>query len=155
MTNVTRKTALTDAQIRELRREHADLRAYALAHPEDYETPHATDKTVAEDYGLTVAAVAHLAMGLNRESAGGPIDRQRAAEWLQYRDDCRTSTETTARRVRAWRKDSRNRPAAPVTVVITHATGAVETLQVPGGSQVTITTQPVTETTDADDTADN
>lgn len=52
MTNVTRKTGLTDAQVRELRRRHADLRAYALAHPEDYETPHATDKAVAEDLSL-------------------------------------------------------------------------------------------------------
>lgn len=145
MTNVTRKTSLTDAQVRELRTRHAEARTYAMNHPEDYETPHATDTRLAADYGLTVAAVAHLAMGLNRQDAGGPIDRARAAEWLQYRADCKDATEAEARRRRAWRKDSRNRPSAPLTVVITHPDGEVQELQVPGGSTVTVTSQPVTE----------
>ena len=149
MTNVTKKTRLTDAQIRELRTTHAALRREALEDPEGYETPTATDRYVASMYGLTAAAVAHIVMGLNRVDAGGPVDVLRASEWRQFREDANTSTEAVARRRRAWRKDSHNRPSAPLTVVITTPAGEVTTVPTVAGSTITVTTDHTLDLTGA------
>lgn len=154
MTNVTRKTHLTDAKIRELRHLHADIRRESLEDPTSYETPTATDKYVADMYGITVAAVARIVMGMNRPDAGGPVDALRAAEWRQFREDANTTTEAVARRRRAWRKDSHNRPLAPLTVTVTSPSGEVQTIQTPAGSTVSVTSASTVSLETAEDSDD-